>query len=165
VTINEFIEQIDDKLPPAPPDQIAAFEADLGQRLPEDYRRFLVACNGGWLGEKFLEFEGLGLEGSAVGTGLHHIGGLRKEDYYSLVGARSIYPRLPSSLVWIMDDPSGNAICIGVAGSHRRRIYLWDDENAPDDDWDGVVETAGNIELLANSFTDFVAGVRDTEND
>ncbi len=165
MTLDEFLDQIEDKLPPAPPDQLAAFEAQLGQRLPEDFRRFLVACNGGWLGEKFLEFEGLGSDGSAVGAGLHHVGGLRKEDYYSLVAARRVYPRLPTSLIWIMDDPSGNAICLGVSGAYRGRIYLWDDENAPDDDWDGSVETAGNIELLANSFTDFVTCVRDSEND
>jgi hypothetical protein len=166
VTIDEFLEQIDDKLPPAPQDQLAAFEAQLGQVLPADYRRFLVACNGGWVGEKFLEFEGLGSDGSNVGAMLHHIGGLRQESHYSLFWNRKCYEgRIPDSLVWIMDDPSGNAICLDVAGEHRGRVYFWDHENEPESDWDGRVETAGNIELLANSFTDFVAGVRDTEND
>jgi SMI1 / KNR4 family (SUKH-1) len=166
VTIDEFVDQIDDKLPPAPPDQLAAFEAQLGQRLPDGYRRFLVACNGGWLGDRFLEFEGLGPDNGDVGAMLWHIGGLRPETHYSLVWNRECYRgRIPDSLIWIMDDPSGNAICLGVAGGRRGRVYFWDHENEPDDDWVGSFATAGNIELLANSFTDFVAGVRDTEDD
>jgi hypothetical protein len=47
-----------------------------------------------------------------------------------------------------------------VTGKHRGRVYFWDHEDEPDpDDWDGEVETADNISLLANSFTDFVAGL------
>jgi hypothetical protein len=48
-----------------------------------------------------------------------------------------------------------------IPGEHRGRVYFWDHENEPDlDEWDGAVETAGNVRLLANSFTDFVAGLR-----
>lgn len=33
--------------PPAPPDEVAALERELGVRLPEDYRQLLLASNGG----------------------------------------------------------------------------------------------------------------------
>ena len=40
----------------------------------------------------------------------------------------------------------GNAICLGLSGEHRGRVYFWDHENEPDpDEWDGEVETAGNL--------------------
>jgi hypothetical protein len=61
-----------------------------------------------------------------------------------------------------MDDPFGNAICLGIRGEHRGRVYFWDHEREPDaDEWNGEVQTAGNLQLLADSFTDFVAGLAD----
>lgn len=165
MTIDDFLTPIDDTLPPAPQDQLDAFEAHVGHRLPDDYRRFLIACNGGYVGVRSFWFEGLSPDGREVGTGVHHIGGLRQESYYSLFWNRECYEgRIPDALIWIMDDPSGNAICLGVSGEHRGRIYFWDHEDEPDDDWDGRVETAGNVELLANSFAEFVTGVRDEDD-
>jgi len=64
-----------------------------------------------------------------------------------------------------MDDPGGNAICLGIRGEHSGRIYFWDHENEPDDEWDGSVEQAENLELLAETFADFVAGLREHEDD
>jgi hypothetical protein len=39
-------------------------------------------------------------------------------------------------------------------------VYFWihDEQPAPEE-WDGEVETTGNVILLAESFTDFVAGL------
>jgi hypothetical protein len=164
MTIDEFVAEIEEKLPPAPVDALGAFEADIGQRLPDDYRRFLVMCNGGYVGGR-LWFTGPNPEGRDTDAGVHHIGGFRQENYFSLASARDCYQgsdqRIPKALLWIMDDPFGNAICLGLTGKHRGRVYFWDHECEPDpDDWDGQVETAGNILLLANSFTDFVAGLR-----
>jgi hypothetical protein len=64
-------------------------------------------------------------------------------------------------LIWIADDPFGNAICLGISGGHRGKVFFWNHENEPDpDDWDGSVETAGNIDLLANSFSEFISGLQ-----
>jgi hypothetical protein len=38
MTIEEFVAEIEDKLPPAPGRQLSAFESQIGHRLPEDYR-------------------------------------------------------------------------------------------------------------------------------
>jgi len=65
-----------------------------------------------------------------------------------------------------MDDPFGNAICLGVSGNHRGKVYFWDHESEPDpDEWDGRVETAGNVQLLADSFAAFVGGLRPPANE
>jgi hypothetical protein len=56
--------------------------------------------------------------------------------------------------------PGGNAICLGLTGDYRCRVFFWVHDEQPDpEEWDGEVETAGNVRLLANSFTDFVAGI------
>lgn len=164
MTIDELIAVVSDKLPPAPEDEVQAFEADLGATFPDDYRKFLIKCNGGHLGGKYW-FRGPTPTGESADAGVHHIGGFREEDLYSLRLSRDNLQRveqhIPRSLIWIMDDPFGNAICLGITGAHRGRIYFWDHENEPDpDEWDGEVETADNVQLLANSFTEFVAGLQ-----
>jgi hypothetical protein len=165
MTIDDFLLVIDDKQPPAPAVELAAFERAIGRSLPDDYRRFLVACNGGYVGGS-LWFKGPTPEGKAADAGVHHIGGFRKEWHFSLPEHRDCYNgRIPAALLWIMDDPFGNAVCVGLSGPHRGRVFFWDHENEPDDDWDGAVESAGNLRLLANSFTEFVAGLRPLEND
>lgn len=160
MTFDALIAAVKKKLPPAPEAEIAKLELSLGCRLVEDYRSFLAACNGGYLSGE-LRFVEQSPSSDAVETSIHHIGGFREESHFSLTWARAIYAdRIPDDLLWIMDDPCGNAICLGLRGAHQGRVYFWDHENEPDDDWDGTVENAGNIVLLANTFSDFVAGLR-----
>jgi hypothetical protein len=65
-----------------------------------------------------------------------------------------------------MGDPFGNAICLGVTGRWRGKVYFWDHDSEPDlDEWDGSVDTAENITLLAHSFTDFVARLRPIDDE
>jgi hypothetical protein len=164
MTTEEFLAAVQDKSPPAPPDRLAAFESAIGCTLPEDYRRFLVACNGGYASGKVLFLGATSASGSVAGV--HHVGGFRQDYGASLEARRERFqtgdpPPIPRELIWIMDDPSGNPICLGIAGEHRDRVYFCDHEQGPDPDtWDGRVESAGCFTLLADSFAMFVAGLR-----
>jgi anti-sigma B factor antagonist len=93
------------------------------------------------------------------------INGVRTGHNYSLSYRRRFMgDRIPKSLICIMNDPSGNLICLGVTGRDRGRVYFWDHEGEPDEDsWDGEVESAGNIKLIAGSFTEFLTGLRKSE--
>jgi SMI1 / KNR4 family (SUKH-1) len=179
MTIDDLITAIDARaeqaLPPAalrlfgpskvqPPsrDDLEAFEAEIGTTLPDEYRQFLMRANGGYLGG--YRFDGPTPDGGAWTAVVSHVGGLRDEPDLSLRAARGCYQgselQIPRALLWIMGDPGGNGICLGLTGPYRGRVYFWvhDEQPAPDE-WDGEVETAGNVILLANSFTDFVAGI------
>jgi SMI1 / KNR4 family (SUKH-1) len=159
MTPDLFLAAIGKQLPPAPESDLLAFEQALGCRIPEDYRVFLISCNGGYVGGK-LWFTGPTPTGQKADAGVHHIGGFRPERHFSLVRARSRYAgRIPDDPLWIMDDPFGNAICLAIRGQHCGRVYFWDHENEPDEDWDGSIDGAGNLQLLALSFTAFVAGL------
>ncbi|AMV27517.1 SMI1 / KNR4 family protein [Gemmata sp. SH-PL17] len=154
-----------DRTPPPSPAQVEAFEAEIGAPLPDEYRAFLLRCNGGNLDG--YQFDGPTPEGEWTAV-VSRVGGLRDEPHLSLRSARASYQgyevQIPRALVWIMGDPGGNAICLGLTGEHRGRVYFWVHDEGPDpDSWDGAVETAGNVVLLANSFTDFVAGLRARE--
>lgn len=162
MNIEEFIAEIEEKSPPAPADNLAAFEQLIGHNLPDDYCRFLINCNGGYVGGRYW-FVGMSPDGEKVEAGVHHIGGFRDEPHFSLLWNRECYTgRIPKPLIWIHDDPFGNAICLGISGEYRGRVYFWDHEEEPDDDWDGTVETAGNVRVIASSFTEYVAGLRES---
>ena len=63
--------------------------------------------------------------------------------------------------IWIMDDSTGNAICLGIAGDARGKVYFWDQEREPDlDETDGTIEGMGNISILAHTFATFFAGLQ-----
>jgi hypothetical protein len=135
---------------------------EIGTTLPDDYRRFLLRCNGGKI--DWYQFEGPIPQGESWTAIVSHVGGLREEPDLSLRFARGCYQgrdlQIPRAMLWIMSDPGGNAICLGLTGKYRGRVYFWIHDEQPDpQEWDGEVETASNIILLANSLTDFVAGI------
>jgi hypothetical protein len=146
------------KVPPPSQDQVEAFEAEIGTILPDDYRQFLLRSNGG----KIDWHELLTPEGELANVVISQVGGLCEEPDLSLRAARRNYQghelQIPRALLWIIGDLGGNAICLGLTGNYRGRVYFWVHDEQPDpEEWDGEVETAGNVTLLANSFTDFVA--------
>lgn len=53
MTIDELLAEMREKRPPVPERELHELEAKVGHRLPEDYRRFLLACNGGFLQGRF----------------------------------------------------------------------------------------------------------------
>lgn len=167
MTIEEFLDQIREKKPPAPPEKVSRLENELGVALPDDYRQFLIRCNGGYVGGA-LWFQGPTPEGKAADAGVHHIGGFRDENYFSLEKWRAVSQDpglcIPRELLWVMDDPFGNAICLAVSGAQRGCVFFWDHERVPEA-WDGSVESAGHLQLLARSFADFVAGLRPSSED
>jgi hypothetical protein len=152
--------------------ELEAFEAEVGARLPEDYRGFLLRTSGGYIRDWY-QFKGRTPEGATWTAFVcpSHVGGLRDDPNYSLRFARSCHQadpgpqrgpeiKIPRVLLWIMDDPGGNAVCLGLTGTYRGKVYFWVHDYPPSDgEWDGTVETAENITLVADSFTDFVAGI------
>jgi len=163
MTMDDFITLIELKSPPAPLDQLKAFEPELGGRLPDDYRQFLIRTNGGFV-RGWYRFKGRTPRGDIRSAYVHHVCGFREEWHLSLRFNRGcgLSPQsgFPHSLLWIMDDPGGNGICIGLAGAKRGKVYFWIHDELPDpEEWDGRVETASNVIILADSFADFVAGI------
>jgi hypothetical protein len=178
MTIDEFITILERTELPVPESEIRAFEAQIGTRLPQDYRQFLLRVNGGAIPEwGRYRYKGLSPDGRTRYAVVSEVGGLRAESDYSLRANRQFYlaapgpqpeleTKIPAALLWIMSDPGGNAACLGLTGPYRGIVYRWvHDEPPAEDVWDGEVETAANIWPLAGSFADFLCGFGPNQED
>lgn len=132
------------------PARLAAFEVALGVTLPDDYRRFLLAHNGGELVPVELVLPG-GSEpfSSLAGPlfGLNAGPSPLDEVFENCDG------EIPAELLAFAEDVGGNLLCIGIRGERRGQIYFWDHERA-----DPEAEEPGwaNVTRLAGSFDHFL---------
>jgi len=154
MNIPEFVSAMRNRRLGASEQELSEFEALIGKGLPEEYRQFLAMANGGDV-EDDRFFSGT----DDAGITICGIGGLpelleNREDY------QISEQRIPRELLWIMHDAFSRAVCVGLTGPYRGKLYLWDSDDEPGPSWDGKVESAGNIMLLANSFTEFIATLR-----
>src|SRR5205807_810412 len=67
--------------------------------------------------------------------------------------------RIPSDLLAIGMDASGNQLCLGVHAELSGQMYLWDHEDSTEDPRFGHLSER-RLLLIAPSFEDFLAGLR-----
>ncbi|MBC7809956.1 MAG: SMI1/KNR4 family protein [Burkholderiales bacterium] len=139
-------------------------EESQGIALPEDYRRFLLAHNGGYPELCVFPIDDFprdthamvgwffALEGAFSDTGaVEGYQGLPPTIEEALVDYRN---RVPSDLLPIARDPGGNLICLGVKGEQTGKVYFWD-HNEESIDEEGH-PTYLNVYKIADTFTKFL---------
>jgi hypothetical protein len=121
---------------PVSESELARVEASLGVSIPDGYRTFLQATDGGRPVEDTFS---------------------PKVGVTNFLGARGILKqrarlrgRIPENLLPIADAEGGNLICISVAEGDVGAIYFWDHE----------LEGEKAAERLEASFDDFVSKLR-----
>ena len=123
-------------MPPAGESELLRAEAALGVSIPEGYRAFLQATDGGRPNE---------------GTFSPNVGVTEFLGAREIVSVRSrLRGRLPETLLPIAGAEGGNYICISVAEGQEGAIYFWDHQ----------LEGDGATERLAASFDAFVSQLR-----
>lgn len=166
-----------DKLNPMAEAEIAAFEKQLGVRLPEPYRKFLAiygasTFNGASPDNPYIVFRSLRplpphITKSDKALFDAFYGGEKDErDPHGLrVRIRFFLGRMPESIIPIGDDGGAGEICLGIKGAEAGKVYYWDQANEPLDEED-YLEDYGeprppeamfqNVHLIADSFEDFL---------
>ena len=135
---------------------LQAIEEYWGFGLPKDYRSFLLEFNGGEPLEKVFYFKGTKEEGAIV----HFFGFVRNYSDNLLINATYTGDRVPENMLSIAEAAGGDLILLTVKGKDRNKVYLWDHEMEADPE-QGEVPDYSNLTLIADSFTEFIEGLRE----
>ena len=133
---------------------VARFEQQIGHRLPDDYRRFLLEVNGGRLAESARQFS------RGVVNQL-----LSLDDDNESRNLLAVYQRprpLPSrDLLHIGQDDVGARLLLTLAGDHCGEVWLQDTSDPRPDDANPRTAWHDRRDLckVAASFTEFMASL------
>lgn len=132
--------------------RLQLFEDKIGAELPDDYRKFLIKHNGGKPTPSDFNIQKQGDDS------IHHFYGLHDgPSHTKLDDTYDVYfGRVPNSMIPIADDPTGNAICIGIKQKYKGQVLFWDHE------LEGNLLNlilSKNITVLSNSFNEFVCSL------
>ncbi len=134
-------------------ERLEQVEKAYGIKLPLQYRRFLLAHNGGQPVPNQLHFKNMqGRDTDSIVDWFLAIYDGEIDSFEDYFGNYKVDEnRLPEALVPIAHDPGGNLVCICIYGKDEGAVYFWDHEH----------ELGGNnIHLIADSFDEFLAGLR-----
>lgn len=139
-------------------DAIAAFEQRIGVPLPDDYRSFMLAHNGGKPSRKAFVYKDF--SGPYTDSAVRYFFAFTSNQDKSIRGNYGIYvggSRVPRDLVPIATDEGGNLVCIAVKGPNVGKIYFWDHEEEAEE---GQQASYDNLYLVADSFNEFLENLR-----
>ena len=120
--------------PPTTPEAILAFEAQVGAKLPDDYKAFLLKYNGGYI-EPMMKYKRSKIMGCKPLSRDEHLSETENERIQALFGLDpkhslslqreyEIYgDELPEGFLSIGYDPFGILILISLRTSTKGRIY------------------------------------------
>lgn len=135
-------------------ESIRQLEAEVGFRLPDDYRRFLTDFNGGEPEPSGFTFETT--EGPSEAAVRYFLTLDSKSKHYTIREFLKRYEdRFPNGLMPIACDSFGNLVLIDLGAKAIGTVYFWDHEKESMDEpsWE-------NISVVASSFTAFEQALR-----
>jgi cell wall assembly regulator SMI1 len=146
-----------DSKPPITSKDIEKTETKLGIQFPAEYKAFLLRHNGGRPAKEWFPKP----RNPSDGVLLHYFLAVTREETSSISEhAARFRDRIPAALLPIARTAGGNVICVGVATPHLGKVYLWDHERE-EEVARGSKPSWNNVELLASSLGEFVAGLTD----
>lgn len=135
--------------PAAPSSKLAELEEVLGARLPEDYRSYLLAQDGGAL-------EGYNNHGIEIILGIGDV-----PEWWSLWHILSQEAEfLPAGSIPVGSDAGGSLFLLDVTGSNRGSVWYQSSELEEDDEGR---TTPVVLERLADSWDGFLASIAPVE--
>ena len=156
---------------PATLEEIERFEKVIGVRLPEDYREYLASGGGGasTRGEYAFKMTKPGiLENDDVGGEalLEYLLSAAASDgeesdlmasYKYMNSPDREFNYLPQDMIVIGEAPGGSYVLLGIKGDRRGKVYFWDSNLFPLEDFGP--ETYENISYVADSFSEFLSSL------
>ena len=134
--------------PLIPLQALTELEQNLSVTLPEDYKRFLLAFNGG-----YPEHEAFNYDGNKS-FAIQRFYPLTDDDVIRVDLLRDAYGDSVADLLQIGISSFGDPLCLAVGAIHHGSVWWYNHEYDPDDDpHNGLTE-------LAPTFEDFLMGLK-----
>jgi hypothetical protein len=136
------------------------FEDQLGYKLPDDYRSFLLTVNGGIPAlDTFYYTDPASRDKSIRKENINHFYGIGiSNDIYrvnSIQDVLNIYHRrVPSTLLPIGENYINDLICISLDYEVKGRVYLWQHSYEADEE---EYPSYHNLILVSESFADLIS--------
>jgi len=149
---------------------IVRFETQLGTKLPDDYRAFLLDVNGGQTARSHREFLMVTSGGRKDGTFLNSLNSLDDPDDQFNLATRWMWsrrqhppdpPDLPPEVLPIGYDGFGGTVGLVIAGPRRGQVWFLDGDDLrpegpnPRVDW----FDRRDVSKIADSFREFMVGL------
>ncbi len=140
-------------------EKIQELETTYDLSFPIYYKHFLECYNGGIPEKDIFSFKG-----SKDGSILYGFFGFCSSNKRLDITHRYMIAkrRIPSNTFAIADDQGGNLILLSIKGSDYGKVYFWDHESEADTD-QGEVANYSNLTLIADSFEEFINGLKSEE--
>jgi SMI1 / KNR4 family (SUKH-1) len=131
---------------------LAAFESELGCPLPQEYRDYLIAFNGG-----ALEKDVIRISDAEGETRIHHMYGLHTGPAHQRLTSQyeGELGILQGAYLPICDDAFGNKFLIKLKGSKRGSVYFLNHE---------VAVSRRALTYVAESFSRFMEKMQSSED-
>lgn len=147
-----------DTCEPATEESLADFEREFGAKLPAPYREFLQQFNGASPEPNLFHFKN-----SDKGSDCLQILGLNGTDTDLRHYLETHKLRLPQNLLPIGYDSTGNLICLSMREQDYGHVYFWDHSLINSSTRSDSEDTADRILPVADSFDEFLLGLKDPE--
>lgn len=134
---------------------LASFERELGGRLPDPYRRFLLQTNGGRPPQEKDTIDIEGLPGSPAGVQVFFGLSDSLECYDLRLNKETLCERIPERLLAIACDSFGSVFCISLQGADRGAVFFCDLQSVY-----GNFEADPDFYPVASDFDSFLNNLR-----
>jgi hypothetical protein len=133
--------------PPVTQGELVDLERRLAIRLPEDYKRFLLAYNGGYPAHQAFDYDG------DSSFAIQHFYPLASDDVFHVSLFRDAYGEEFEDLLEIGISSFGDPLCLAVGDAHFGSVWWYDHEHDPEED------PHLGLTKLAATFEEFVTGL------
>jgi SMI1 / KNR4 family (SUKH-1) len=143
---------------------VAAFEAKLGSRLPDDYREFLLTVNGGRTARSHRLFTIRLRKVRTDATALNSLNSLDDPDDRS--DLETLWRRerewLPEEVIPVGYDGLGGTVVVVIEGPRRGQVWFLDGVDPRSEDANPRVEwfDRRDVSKVADSFREFMHDLR-----
>lgn len=142
--------EIDDSESPVSEVDLLKMEEELGEKIPTQYRKFLLKFNGGTPSPDIVDIEGL----SDSPTDVQEFFGIGVSDESSdLSWNKEVFSdRIPARMLPIACDSGNNVFCVSLSGNDQGKIFYVDLQSGESTQY-----------LVAESFDNFLSNIRGWE--